>query len=84
MKVSLKNYLFYRNRWVLTRKTKALEEIGAKLKFKILELKTESKTYNSNESRSKEDKIIKALEILNDKKLEEVEKLLKETFMGSV
>ena len=61
--------------------TKALEESEAKVKFKIDELKNELNICNSKKSRPKDNSIVKTLEIVIGKKLEEVVKKLMETFI---
>ena len=48
------------------------------MKFKIQELGNELNGFNINESTRKYDSIVKTLEIVTAKKLEEVEKRLKE------
>lgn len=63
------------------RVTKALEESEAKVKSKIDELQNELNIGNSKKSRPKDDSIVKTLEIVIGKKLEEVVKKLMETFI---
>lgn len=66
------------------RVTKALEESEAKVKFKIDELQNELNICNSKKSRPKDNSIVKTLEIVIGKKLEEVVKKLMETFIEEV
>lgn len=54
------------------------------MKFKIQELGNELNGFNINESTRKYDSIVKTLEIVTAKKLEEVEKRLKEAWMENV